>query len=79
MDTIRINCIIGSTHCDIVASETELPEHKGPCFELRGDNLSTLTICKTVEGNYIHIGQTELTQDDIDAIGEQIDGELSSF
>ncbi|WP_413671073.1 hypothetical protein ACEN9X_14740 [Mucilaginibacter sp. Mucisp86] len=79
MDTIRINCIIGTQYCDIDANEMECAGHKGPCFELVQDSVVLGTICKTVEGVYIIIGHTELSRDDIDAIGEQIDAELSSF
>lgn len=79
MDPIKINCQVGLQQCDIEAIEIECSEHKGPCFELVQDNTVLGKICKTVEGIYIVIGQSDLTRDDIDAIGEQIDAELSSF
>jgi hypothetical protein len=59
--------------------EIECPGHKGPCFGLIQESITIGKICKTVEGTYTIIGHTELSRDDIDAIGEQIDTELSSF
>ena len=79
MDPIKINCGLGSQQCDIEANEIECSGHKGPCFELVQDSIVLGKICKTVDGIYIVIGHSDLTRDDIDAIGEQIDAELSSF
>lgn len=79
MYTIRINCIIGTQHCDIDADEIECGGHKGPCFELVQDSVVLGTICKTGGGVYKFIGRTELSRDDVDVIGEKIDAELSSF
>lgn len=74
MDPIKINCNIGSRQCDIYANEIECSGHNGPCFELLRDSVVLGRICKTVNGMYIHIGHSDLTQDDLDAVGEQIDG-----
>lgn len=79
MDPIKINCQIEAQRCDIEAMETECSDHKGPCFELIQERITIAKICKTVDGIYVIIGHSELTRDDIDAIGEQIDTELSSF
>jgi hypothetical protein len=79
MDPIKINCQVGAQRCDIEARELNVPVIKDPCFELIKDNAMIGRICKTVDGIYTIIGHTELSRDDIDAIGEQIDAELSSF
>jgi len=76
MDPIKINCQVSSQQCDMEAREIACAEHKGACFALVQDSIVLGTICKTIEGAYIIVGQSGLNRDDTDGIGEQIDAEF---
>ncbi len=76
MDILIIRCRIADEVCDIMARPTLLSEYPGQiCYQLSKDNELIGYVCQDKQGKFKGAGSYNLTPDDIDAVGEQIEAQ----
>ena len=72
-DWIDIQCIIAGESSSIVAHKEYMPDAAKSTYFLTQGRNRLGSIAKGANGKYIAVNDTELTQSDIDNIGEKID------
>jgi hypothetical protein len=72
-DWIDIQCLISGETANIVAHKEYMPDAAKSTYFLTQGRNRLGSIAKGANGQYVAVNATELTQADIDNIGEKID------